>query len=205
MSPFSSKIVCGECGGFYGSKVWNSNSKYKKVIWQCNKKFKNKEKCKTPHLSEEHIKEKFIKAFNNVIENKESIIKDCEEVILSLIDTKAIDDEIIKFEEECEVIVELIKSLIYDNSRKPMDQDKYNQKYNFYTDRYEINKDKLAKTKEKKQELIVRHDKIDAFMNHLRLNDNLLSEFNEKLWYAMVDKAIVDIDGTVNFKFKNEI
>ena len=56
-SPFSSKIVCGECGGFYGSKVWHSNSKYKRVIWQCNKKFKNKEKCKTPHLSEEQIKE----------------------------------------------------------------------------------------------------------------------------------------------------
>lgn len=204
-SPFSSKIVCGECGGFYGSKVWHSNDKYRKIIWQCNAKFKNKEKCKTSHLSEEQIKENFIKAFNNLIENKESIIKDCEEVILSIIDIKSIDDEIIKLEEECKVIVELMKSLIYDNSRKPMNQDEYNQKYNFYTDRYETTKDKLAKTKEKKQELIVRHDKIDAFMNHLKLNDNLLSEFNEKLWYAMVGKVIVDIDGTLHFKFKNEI
>lgn len=205
MSPFSSKIVCGECGGFYGSKVWHSNDKYRKIIWQCNAKFKNKEKCKTPHLSEEQIKENFIKAFNNLIENKESIIKDCEEVILSLIDTKTIDNEIIKLEEECEVIVELMKSLIYENSRKPMDQDKYNQKYNFYTDRYETAKDKLAKAEEKKQDLIVRRDKIDAFINHLKLNDNLLSEFNEKLWYAMVDKAIVNTDGTVYFKFKNEV
>ena len=139
-----------------------------------------------------------------MIENKESIIKDCEEVILNLIDAKAIDNEILKLEEECEVIVELMKSLIYENSRKPMDQDEYNQKYNFYTDKYETTKDKLAKSKEKKQDLIVRHDKIDAFINYLKLNDNLLSEFNEKLWYAMVDKVIVDIDGTVHFKFKNE-
>lgn len=204
MSPFSSKIVCGECGGFYGAKVWHSNSKYKKVIWQCNKKFKNKEKCKTPHLSEEQIKENFIKAFNNLIENKESIIKDCEEVILSLIDTKAIDGEILKLEEECEVMVELMKSLIYENSRKPINQDEYNQKYNFYTDRYETTKDKLAKSKEKKYDLIARKNKVNAFINHLKLNDNLLSEFNEKLWYAMVDKVIVDIDGTVHFKFKNE-
>ena len=203
-SPFSSKIVCGECGGFYGSKVWHSNDKYRKVIWQCNAKFKNKEKCKTPHLSEEQIKEEFIKAFNNLIENKESIINDCEEEILSIIDTKAIDDEIIKLEEECKVIVELMKSLIYDNSRKPMNQDEYNQKYDFYTDRYETAKDKLASAEEKKQDLIVRHDKIDAFINHLKLNDNLLSEFDEKLWYAMVDKAIVNTDGSVHFKFKNE-
>lgn len=29
---FSSKIRCGECGSWYGSKVWHSNSKYRKVI-----------------------------------------------------------------------------------------------------------------------------------------------------------------------------
>ena len=196
--------MCGECGGFYGSKVWHSNSKYKKVIWQCNKKFKNKEKCKTPHLTEEQIKEEFIKAFNDLIENKESIIKDCEEVILRIIDTKPKDDEISKLEEECEVIVELIKSLIYDNSRKSMDQAQYNQKYNFYSDRYEKTKDKLASVEEKKRDLKVRKDKIGAFINHLKLNDHPLSEFNEPLWYAIVDKAIVNTDGTVYFKFKNE-
>ena len=26
-SPFAAKIICGECGGYYGSKVWHSNSK----------------------------------------------------------------------------------------------------------------------------------------------------------------------------------
>jgi len=30
---FSGKVVCGECGSFYGSKVWHSTSKYRKVIW----------------------------------------------------------------------------------------------------------------------------------------------------------------------------
>lgn len=41
---FSGKIVCGECGSFYGSKVWHSTSKYRRVIWQCNAKFKNDKK-----------------------------------------------------------------------------------------------------------------------------------------------------------------
>ncbi len=39
-SPFSSKIICGKCGGFYGSKVWHSNDKYRKIIWRCNAKYK---------------------------------------------------------------------------------------------------------------------------------------------------------------------
>jgi len=203
ISPFSSKIVCGECGGFYGSKVWHSNSKYKKVIWQCNKKFKNKEKCKTPHLSEEQIKENFIKAFNNLIENKESIIKDCEEVILSIIDTKAIDNEIIKLEEECKVIVELMKSLIYDNSRKPMNQDEYNKKYNSYTEKYEKIKSELSKLEDKKQDLKVRMDKIRIFIDNLKNHSKVISEFDERLWYVLVDKIVVYEDGKVEFKFRN--
>ena len=32
LSPFSAKIVCGDCGNFYGSKVWHSTSKYKRTI-----------------------------------------------------------------------------------------------------------------------------------------------------------------------------
>lgn len=26
LSPFSSKIICGDCGSFYGAKVWHSTS-----------------------------------------------------------------------------------------------------------------------------------------------------------------------------------
>lgn len=37
---FSSKLVCGDCGNFYGSKVWHSDSKYRQVIWQCNQNTK---------------------------------------------------------------------------------------------------------------------------------------------------------------------
>lgn len=40
-SQFSSKIVCGKCGSFYGSKIWHSNDKYRKKIWICNGKYKS--------------------------------------------------------------------------------------------------------------------------------------------------------------------
>lgn len=38
---FSSKIKCGECGSWYGSKVWHSTDKYKKTIYRCNYKYGN--------------------------------------------------------------------------------------------------------------------------------------------------------------------
>ena len=48
LSPFSAKLVCGDCGEFFGSKVWHSTDKYRRVIWQCNGKFKGKRRCGTP-------------------------------------------------------------------------------------------------------------------------------------------------------------
>ena len=79
-----------ECGGFYGSKLWHSNDKYIKVIWH---KFKNKKKCKTPHLTEEQIKEEFVKVFNKLISNKDEVIKDCKNTVLSLANTEYIDSK----------------------------------------------------------------------------------------------------------------
>ena len=44
MKPYSStsiyatKIICGDCGSYFGAKVWHSNSKYRRVIYQCNSK-----------------------------------------------------------------------------------------------------------------------------------------------------------------------
>lgn len=66
---FSSKVICGECGGFYGPKVWHSTDKYRRVIWQCNRKFKRgEERCGTPHLTEEEIKAAIISAENKRID-----------------------------------------------------------------------------------------------------------------------------------------
>ena len=73
---FSGKIKCGECGSWYGSKVWHSNSKYRRMIWQCNHKFDNGKKCKTPHLNEDEIKEHFfISAVNKLLSEKKKYLK----------------------------------------------------------------------------------------------------------------------------------
>jgi site-specific DNA recombinase len=48
-SPFSAKTICNACGGFYGSKAWGSNTKYRRTVWRCNEKYKNDNPCPTPH------------------------------------------------------------------------------------------------------------------------------------------------------------
>ena len=97
-----------------------------------------------------------------------------------------------------------MKSLIYENSRKAMNQDKYNQKYNFYTEKYEKIKNKILKLREGKQDLKIRQEKIKIFIKNLKENNEIISEFDEKLWYSIIEQVIVNTDGIIDFKFKNQ-
>lgn len=62
VSIFCTKIRCGDCGCWYGPKTWHSGTRYEKVVFQCNSKYKKAEVCKTPNLSENDIKRLFVEA-----------------------------------------------------------------------------------------------------------------------------------------------
>ena len=66
VSIFASKIKCGECGGWFGAKVWHSNDKYRRVIYRCNHKYGG-HKCHTPHVTEREVKTAFVTAFNRIL------------------------------------------------------------------------------------------------------------------------------------------
>ena len=79
-TPFSGKIICGDCGSVYSSKIWHFNSKYRRVIWQCNRKFKNETKCTTSHMGEEILKDRFLQAVSEYIADPEllsGMIRNC--------------------------------------------------------------------------------------------------------------------------------
>lgn len=50
-NPLTAKLKC-DFGEYFGSKVRQFNSKYKRTIWQCNAKFKGESRCATLHLYE---------------------------------------------------------------------------------------------------------------------------------------------------------
>ncbi|MCM1530352.1 MAG: recombinase family protein [Alistipes sp.] len=83
-SIFASKMICGDCGSYFGAKVWHSNSKYRRVIYQCNSKFKGEHFCTTPHLYESEIQQKFLNAFSQYFEQKDVVIRNCQFVLNQL-------------------------------------------------------------------------------------------------------------------------
>lgn len=65
INEFSFRIVCANCGGYYGPKVFHSNDpRYRRVVWRCNDRYKGSEVCRNPNTTEEIIKSKFREAYN---------------------------------------------------------------------------------------------------------------------------------------------
>ena len=201
-SIFSSKIVCGDCGEFFGSKVWHSNSKYRRTIWQCNNKFKGEKKCSTPHLYEEDIEAEFVKAFNELLQDKDEILDNCRIVQATLTDCSAIDTEIESLTCELDVISELTRKLVDDNACNVIDQNEYITKYDGFVKRYETAKLKLEKLQNKKHQRLLKRDAIGAFMFELLERDEVITEFDERLFGIVVERLVVRKSGIeVEFRY----
>lgn len=54
--PFAGKIICGDCGEYYGHKVWRIRSTGERYdVWYCNHKYNGESVCMTPCLKETEI------------------------------------------------------------------------------------------------------------------------------------------------------
>lgn len=150
-SVFSTKLICGDCGEYFGSKVWQSNTKYRKTIWQCNSKFKGDNIYTTPHITENEIKTRFLQAYNKLVFDCEKVLDDCRLMQQTLTDCTEIDEKLAEVYRELEITAELTRKCITENSQNVMNQDEYLKKYNGYVERYEKQKTQANELEKRKQ------------------------------------------------------
>lgn len=200
VSIFSSKIKCGQCGGWYGAKVWHSTDKYRRTIYRCNDKFKSH--CKTPHLTEDDIKEAFVRAVNQLIENKADVLDSITLLKERLTDTEDLEEERDRISTDLNLLADKIQQLIAENARVAQNQDDYDRNYNELVSRYEAAKTQYDKTCEAIQYRKARSRQMDSFIKELR-NQDLIKEFDARLWGSLVDFITVYSKDDIRMTFKD--
>ena len=181
VSIFSSRIKCSECGSWYGSKVWHSTSKYRRTIYQCNHKYNDKNHCQTPHLDEETIKTLFVSAVNKLLSDKEEILGNFELIKDTVFDTTDLEKEQTQLQGELEIIAEMIQQAISENAHSALNQEEYQERYNGLVDHFDLVKARHTTVTEEITDKQTRLSTINAFLHTLQKQDNLLTEFDEKL------------------------
>ena len=201
-SLFSCRLVCADCGEFFGPKVWNSTDKYRRTVWQCNAKFKGEHKCTTPHLTEDAIKEKFILAYNQLLPDRERLIEDCGIMRDALFDCSEIDAAMETVLQETEVVAELIRRTVDENGSIAQDQAAYCKRYDGLVQRYEDTKNKLADLQKKRTARQKKAEALTRFMTQVSERNEPLTAFTDGLWLDAIDQVTVQPDGVLLFRFQ---
>ena len=206
VSIFSNKIKCGSCGGYYGAKAWHSTDKYRRVIYRCNKKYAHKGKpCSTRHLTEEEIKQIFVKALNSLVEVKENVIAELRSLIDSVCKTGELMEERGRVEQKLSVLAERLEKLIRENARVAQDQTTYLNQENEIRALYVEKQGHLARLDEQIGERESKRKTLETMIQVVCGINEEQVEFDEELWGGLLDHIVVKEDGTVVVVFKGGI
>jgi len=203
-SIFVSKLVCGDCGRPYGKKKWHSTDKYTKEIYRCNDKYnKSHAQCQTPTLTEEEIKEKFIRAYNLVMCDKQQVINDTLAVIEMLMGTNELDLEIAERQARIDEISKAVSVMVKENARTVQDQIEFARRYDDLTKQYEEHKAALDKAVKEKAYKTGKATQMRASLETMKKADDYLEEWSDEMWILLVESATVNRDNTITFTFIN--
>ena len=206
VSIFANKIKCGCCGGWYGAKVWHSTDKYRRVIYRCNRKYAHKGKpCSTRHLTEEEIKQIFVKALNSLVEVRENVIAELRSLIDSVCQTGELTEERDKVEQELSVLSERLEMLIRENARVAQDQTVYLKQENEIRARYLKKQGDLEKLDEQIAGRGSKRNTLEGMIQVVCGINGELVAFDEVLWGGLLDHIVVKEDGAVVVVFKGGI
>lgn len=200
---FASKIKCGDCSGWFGSKVWHSNDKYRRVIYQCNHKFKNGCKCKTPHLTEDEIKEVFIKAVNQYLSEREALMENAETILHLLSDTAELEKRLDESAVKMNALVEQTENIVAENARVALDQTAYNKRYDSLISQYEAEKYTYDKLESEIADKKARHQQLQDFIIAVKETAQFQTEFDKGLWCALVDFLTVKSKDEITVTFRD--
>ncbi len=98
-------------------------------------------------------------------------------------------------------IVERTQNCVNQNAKKIQNQHEYQKRYNELTEQYDNIKDRYDEVIYEIKQKNAHAEKIRQFIEVLKLNESLISEFDEALWGSMVEYITVESEKrTVTFK-----
>lgn len=185
--PFTSILICGQCGEKYTRAVNSSGKPCEKRVWKCSRYIKKGMKnCNNTSIPEKQLKESFVRTFNKLQRSKEKYLKNLERSTKGTYNNKELN---ILFEESLEMLREASN-----NRSDNID---------------EINKNTVI-ILQKKMEKLWRNIKFDElYYNNLKLKELLkkmpyrIKEFDEEIFKRIVEKIIALEPGIVQFYFIN--
>ena len=201
--PFAGKIICADCGGVFGRKIWHSTSKYRRYIWRCNNKYKPGYHCTTPHVTEQQIKEAFVNALTERVSNDAVLDGAMQLLDDTVYNTTELENRQTEIATRMEGTVALMNRLITENATAAHDPDEYDHRYQQLEQRYQQQEQEHQAINDQITDLTTRRAQAVAIHDYLVTRSPL--EYSNEAWNILVRQAAVKTDGTIRLYFKDRI
>ena len=159
----------------------------------------------TRHLTEEEIKQIFVKALNSLAEVKENVIAELRSLINGVCQTGELTEEHDRTEQELCVLAERLETLIRENARVAQDQTTYLKQENEIRARYLEKQGALEKLDEQITERESKRNTLEGMIQLVCGIDGEQVAFDEELWSGLLDHIVVKGDGQAVVVFKGGI
>ena len=199
---FSSKILCGECGGMFRRQKIYIGKPYEKIQWCCRQHILDNTKCSQKAIREDDIQWAFTLMWNKLVSN-------CAEILTPLLDTlkKLRMDEqqeqdigecsnkIMELTEQGHILSRLV-------SKGYIDPAVFIERQNALTI-------ELAAMKKKRSQLLdnngfdIEIAGTEQLLELIRNNPHVIEEYREDLFLQAIDKVIVQKNGQITFRLMN--
>ena len=135
--------------------------------------------------------------------NRSGLIEDCRLAQGILCNTSAIDAELVELLSEIEVVAELSRKAILENARTTVNQTEWLERNTSYLERHHKASERVNELEAAKRERLGKTKTIEVFIKDVESRPLVITEFDEKLWLAVIDTATVAQDSTITFRFRN--
>lgn len=156
-------------------------------------------------MTEEEIKSWFILAMNQLLSNREEIMVNTELLIEMAKDTLPLENKIDDLEQKLETIRQDIEDLVDRNARKAQNQDLYQKQYATLVTTYQEKQQELQEVTSALEEQKSKRLSLDGFIQELKQQDDLITDFNQELWQTSVERLDIKEGKKISLTFKNGV
>lgn len=196
--PFTSKVICGECGTVFKRRIHDSGKKY--VAWCCPLHITDKEQCSMQFICESDLEGAFATMMNKLIYGKKLILKPLLDALRDLSKTdnflqiQALENKLEKINERRETLTHLmakgyLESALFNQENNQLIQEEQELLLMKGTLSHEVNGE------------LTKIDEVSNLFKYVQKAD-MLTEFNAELFEEVVDHISVISREEIIFELK---
>ncbi|MGV3088438.1 hypothetical protein ACEE12_10440 [Streptococcus suis] len=119
--------------------------------------------------------------------------------------TSPLENKIDDLEKKLETIRQDIEDLVDRNAREAQNQELYQEQYDILVTVYQEKQKELQETRSSLEEQKSKRISLDGFIQQLKEQDDLITDFNQELWQTSVERLDIKVGKKISLTFKNGV